>query len=213
MEAKSFTTIKKNGKDGYGPVPLWKVRSWALEGQWDLCWPKGGDMKSTSKVWVEWSCGTAGESHLLNSSCPISRFCFLHISGIWPHPSISSTTAASFTCDLDYDCFPLRGLPFSFLALPLHSPPWRQNVKLVMFPDWLQSSHGFSFFSGEKSMHLAWSARPIEANPVPTSPAHFLLSVFQPHHPYFTWSLLSHGLCRFCSLCWKHSSPSLTPPS
>lgn len=146
MEAKSFTTIKKNGKDGYGPVPLWKVRSWALEGQWDLCWPKGGDMKSTSKVWVEWSCGTAGESHLLNSSCPISRFCFLHISGIWPHPSISSTTAASFTCDLDYDCFPLRGLPFSFLALPLHSPSWNWSCSQIGYSP-LMAFH----FSQEKN--------------------------------------------------------------
>ena len=60
-------------------------------------------MKNTSKIWMEW-CWATGESHILNSSSPISRFCFLHISQITP--STSSATIA-FTCDLDYDCFPL----------------------------------------------------------------------------------------------------------
>ena len=92
---------------------------------------------------MEW-CWATGESHILNSSCPISRFCFLHISQITLSTS-SATTA--FTCDLDYDCFPLPALPFSSLALPYHSLPWRQNVNLVMSLVVVQSRSSVQLFA------------------------------------------------------------------
>ena len=73
---------------------------------------------------MEWCCWAPGESHILTSSCPISRFCFLHLSQITPRVSSAPT---AFTCDLGCDCFPLPGLPVSSLALPRHSLPWRRE--------------------------------------------------------------------------------------